>query len=134
VQGRFDTNKGKTLAAFGYFAMCQGQQTMAVLGYSPMPINLVQASFDVIKKVPGAVVQNIDIKSCNNPTFSPDGTNLLADTAPQPAACDKIGTVQCTTATGGAHTPTPPSRSGGGGSAGGGSGGTGSGGTGSGGA
>jgi len=102
VQGNFTAAKGKTLAAFSYYAMCQGQHESAPLGYSPMPVNLVQASFDQIRKIPGAVVQNIAITTCNNPTFSSDGTNLLAKTAPLPPACDKQGPTQCTTGTGGA--------------------------------
>lgn len=107
VQGSFSEDKGKTLAAFAYFAMCQGQQQSESLGYSPMPINLVEASFDQIKKVPGAVVQDVDIAKCNNPTFSADGHNTLADKAPQPEACDKQGATQCATGTGGAKkTPT----------------------------
>jgi hypothetical protein len=107
VQGQFTEAKGKTLGAFAYYAMCQGQQESASLGYSPMPINLVQDSFAQVRKIPGVVVQNISIQSCNNPTFSPNGTNLLADTAPQPAACDKQGPTQCATGTGGASkTPT----------------------------
>jgi phosphate transport system substrate-binding protein len=65
-----------------------------------MPINLVEASFTQIAKIPGAVVQNINIQSCNNPTFTPSGENLLAETAPQPPACDKQGPTQCTTGTG----------------------------------
>src|SRR5262249_6686585 len=102
VQGNFTTDKGKTLGAFSYFAMCQGQQQSASLGYSPMPINLVQASFDQIKKIPGVVPENISVASCNNPTFSADGHNVLADKAPQPQACDKQGPTQCSTGTGGA--------------------------------
>jgi len=102
IQGQFTAAKGKTLAAFSYYAMCQGQQESASLGYSPMPINLVQASFTQIARIPGAVVQNINIQSCNNPTFSPSGENLLAQTAPYPPACDKQGPTQCTTGTGGA--------------------------------
>ena len=129
VQGQFSTDKGKTLGAFAYYAMCQGQQESASLGYSPMPINLVQASFDQIRKIPGVVVQNINIQSCNNPTFAPDGTNLLADHAPMPADCDKQGPTQCAAGTGGAKSPTPvsPSASAGGGSGAGGSGGGGAG-------
>ena len=73
VQGQFNEAKGRTLSAFSYYAMCQGQNQSASLGYSPMPINLVSASFDQIKKIPGAEVQNINVASCNNPTFSPDG-------------------------------------------------------------
>jgi phosphate ABC transporter phosphate-binding protein len=102
VQGQFSQEKGKTLGAFLYYAMCQGQQQSASLGYSPMPINLVQAGFDQIRKVPGVVVQDITVKSCNNPTFAADGSNRLAGTAPQPQACDQQGTTQSATGTGGA--------------------------------
>jgi phosphate ABC transporter phosphate-binding protein len=105
----FSTAKGATLAAFSYYAMCQGQQQSAPLGYSPMPINLVQDSFLQIKRIPGAVVQNINIQSCDNPTFSTTGVNTLAATAPYPPACDKQGPTQCTTGTGGATAvSTPP--------------------------
>jgi phosphate transport system substrate-binding protein len=104
----FSTAKGATLAAFAYYAMCQGQQQSAALGYSPMPINLVQAAFAQIAKIPGADVQNINIQSCNNPTFTPSGQNLLALTAPYPPACDKQGPTQCTYGTGGAATVSTP--------------------------
>ncbi len=90
--------------------MCQGQQQSAALGYSPMPINLVEDSFTQIEKIPGAVDQNINIQSCDNPTFSTTGVNTLAETAPYPPACDKQGPTQCTTGTGGATAvATPPS-------------------------
>lgn len=102
VQGQFSESKGKTLGAFSYYAMCQGQQSSGSLGYSPMPINLVEASFEQIKKIPGVVVQDITIKSCKNPTFSEDGRNTLAEQAPFPAECDKQGAAQCATGTGGA--------------------------------
>ena len=102
VRQSFTTAKGATLAAFAYYAMCQGQQQSAALGYSPMPINLVQASFAQIAKIPGADVQSINIQGCNNPTFTPSGVNLLAQTAPYPPACDKQGSTQCTSGTGGA--------------------------------
>ncbi len=108
VQGQFTAAKGTTLAAFSYYAMCQGQQDSASLGYSPMPINLVQASFAQIAKIPGANVQTINIQSCNNPTFTPSGANLLAQEAPNPPACDKQGPTQCTTGTGGAATVSTP--------------------------
>ena len=107
VAGQFNLDKGETLGAFAYYAMCQAQQQSASLGYSPMPINLVQASFDQIRKIPGVVVQNIDIAACNNPTFSADGSNLLADNAPQPQACDKKSAYQCPDGTAGmANVPT----------------------------
>lgn len=103
---QFNEQKGKTLGAFSYYAMCQAQQRSASLGYSPMPVNLVEASFEQIRKIPGAVVQDIDIRKCKNPTFSSDGTNTLAKNAPRPQECDKRGPSQCATGTGGARRQT----------------------------
>ncbi|QWS33843.1 phosphate ABC transporter substrate-binding protein PstS [Curtobacterium aetherium] len=127
--------KGKTLAAFDYYFLCEGQQQAEVLGYSPLPINLVQAGLDQVRRIPGAVAKDIDIGKCNNPTFSADGSNTLANKAPQPPACDKQGAAQCTIGTGGAKTTETPTQttggaSGGAGTSGGGS--AGSGGSGSG--
>lgn len=118
VQGQFNEAKGRTLGAFAYYAMCQAQQQSASLGYSPLPINLVASSLDQIRKIPGVEVQSVDITQCNNPTFSPDGTNLLAANAPQPQDCDRQGPTQCATGTGGLVIDTPVV--GGGGGAGGG--------------
>ena len=108
VLGQFSTAKGHTLAAFTYYALCQGQNEAAPLGYSPMPINLVQAGFDQIGKIPGVTVQAFSYTTCNNPTFSTSGANQLAATAPQPPACDKQGPTQCTTGTGGAAAVSTP--------------------------
>jgi ABC-type phosphate transport system substrate-binding protein len=101
LAGQFTEDKGKTLGAFSYYALCQAQQQSASLGYSPMPVNLVEAGFEQIAKVPGVITQDIDITKCNNPTFSPDGTNLLAKNAPQPQACDKQGVTMCPNGTAG---------------------------------
>ena len=120
VQGQFNEAKGRSLSAFTYYAMCQAQQQSASLGYSPMPINLVEASFDQIRKIPGAEVQNINIAECNNPTFSPDGTNVLAANAPFPQECDRAGPEQCATGTGGQKETSTPVTGGGGGGGGGG--------------
>ncbi|MEV7739826.1 phosphate ABC transporter substrate-binding protein PstS [Streptomyces sp. NPDC088921] len=124
VQGTFTEAKGKTLGAFAYYFMCQGQQQAPDLGYSPLPINLVQAGFDQIRRIPGVRAQNINISKCNNPTFTTDGHNRLAETAPYPKACDKKGAAPCSTGSGGAKSAGSNGGSGGtsGGSAGGGSG------------
>ncbi len=107
IAGQFNEAKGRTLGDFAYYAMCQAQQQSASLGYSPMPVNLVEASFDQIRKIPGVQVQNIDITKCNNPTFSADGRNVLAENAPRPQACDQRGPSQCPNGTGGmANVPT----------------------------
>jgi len=116
VQGQFNTAKGRTLGAFTYYAMCQAQQQSASLGYSPIPVNLVNAAFDQIRKIPGVETQAVDATKCNNPTFSPDGTNLLAKNAPFPQDCDKQGASQCATGTGGQKgTQTPVNAAAGGG-------------------
>ena len=119
VQGQFNEAKGRSLGAFTYYAMCQAQQQSASLGYSPLPINLVQSSLEQIRKIPGVEVQSVNIAECNNPTFSPDGTNLLAANAPFPQECDKAGAQQCETGTGGQRdtvTPVAGGAGGGGGS------------------
>lgn len=101
LRGQFNEQKGRTMGAFSYYAMCQAQEQSASIGYSPMPINLVRASFEQIKKIPGVVQQDIDVTKCKNPTFSPDGTNLLARNAKRPDPCDRKGPTQCETGTGG---------------------------------
>jgi phosphate ABC transporter phosphate-binding protein len=105
------TAKGDTLGAFGAYLLCQGQTQVDALGYSALPINLVEAGFQQLQSIPGNTVPtatSAQIQSCNNPTFSPNGTNLLATEDPQPPACDKAGNgQQCEAGTGGATTSTP---------------------------
>ncbi len=91
----FNNEKGKSLGAFAYYFLCQGQQEAEDLGYSPLPINLVQAGLKQVKRIPGVQAQDTDIRKCNNPTFSTSGENTLAKSAPQPPACDKKGPSQC---------------------------------------
>ncbi len=112
IEGSFTENKGLTLADFASYFLCEGQQQAEVLGYSPLPVNLASAGLEQIQKIPGGDPANKNISSCNNPTFSPDGTNKLAATAPQPQACDKKGSDQCLTGTGGAAGTSTASSSG----------------------
>jgi hypothetical protein len=120
LEDGFTANKGYTLGSFAYHLLCDGQQQVSREGYSPLPINLVQAGFTQVTRVPGVAVQNINVAGCNNPTFSTDGTNTLVKTAPQPAACDRAGARQCAAD---GQTPVPGGGSGGGTSGGGSSGG-----------
>jgi phosphate ABC transporter phosphate-binding protein len=109
TEKQFSDLKGRTLSEFAYYFLCEGQQQADALGYSPLPLNLVQAGVDQVNRIPGATgkLRRDDLQRCNNPTFSPDGTNLLARNAPQPPDCDRKGPQQCATGTGGAKTPTP---------------------------
>lgn len=126
VGGVFTKAKGSTLSVFASYMLCEGQRQAEDLGYSPLPMNLVLAGFDQIKRIPGNTAST-DPAKCNNPTFKPGDSpskNQLALTAAQPAACDKRGPNQCVTGTGGAPQDTPVTGGGNGGSAAGGSGGT----------
>ena len=109
-QFNFATGRGQTLADFGSYLLCEGQQQVDQLGYSALPINLVQDGQQQIQKIPGGDPATKTIQACNNPTFSADGTNKLAATDPQPAACDKQGATQCTNGTGGSTAATAATR------------------------
>lgn len=111
----FTADKGKTLTRFADYMLCEGQQQAAALGYSPLPMNLVQAGSEVLKSIPGSE-GGVDFNACNNPTFKPGDSpsnNQLAATAPQPPACDKQGGTQCVEGTGGAQEATASTGSGG---------------------
>ena len=96
-----NTAKRQTLAAFDNFALCTGQSQMAPIGYSPLPVNLVEASFKQVtllhKADPGVVVSQLNPAHCDNPTFIPGkpNENYLAKIAPYPPACAKAGHGPC---------------------------------------
>ncbi|MCW2780461.1 MAG: phosphate transporter substrate-binding protein PhoT family [Marmoricola sp.] len=103
---RMTTAKRQTIADFLYYSLCQGQSKAGPYGYSPLPLNLVQAGFSQISKLKTADsavdLTNRSVTSCNNPTFVAGhlSENHLAQVAPKPAACDKAGAGPCGFATG----------------------------------
>jgi phosphate transport system substrate-binding protein len=85
----FNADKGKSLSTFINYFLCAGQQKAQILGYSPLPKNLVQAGYTQVAKIPGAA-PSPSLASCNNPAFG------LLTSAPQPLACQsKTATVSC---------------------------------------
>lgn len=98
---RMSTAKRQSLVDYLYYSVCQGQKAMGPIGYSPLPINLVQASFDQTNKLktadPDVDVTQRDASSCSNPTFvaGQPSRNYLAEIAPQPPDCDKAGAGPC---------------------------------------
>jgi phosphate transport system substrate-binding protein len=114
---RMTTAKRQTLADFTFYSLCEGQTKAGPYGYSPLPLNLVQAGFDQIAKLkaadPAVDVTNRTVTSCHNPTFVAGdlSKNHLAEIAPKPAACDKVGAGPCGTATG-TGTPSTDTKSG----------------------
>jgi phosphate transport system substrate-binding protein len=114
---RMTTAKRQTLADFLYYSICQGQQEMGPIGYSPLPINLVSAGFEqtaLLKTAdPGVDLSQQDVSTCHNPTFiaGQPTRNYLAEIAPYPPSCDKAGQGPCTGGGDpGTHNP-PPSGS-----------------------
>jgi phosphate transport system substrate-binding protein len=103
---RMTTAKRQTLADFMYYSLCAGQSKAGPYGYSPLPLNLVQAGFQQLAKLkqadPNVDLTNRDVTKCNNPTFVPGNLakNHLAEIAPMPASCDKQGAGPCGTDTG----------------------------------
>jgi phosphate transport system substrate-binding protein len=97
-----NTAKRQTLADYLDYSICQGQAEMGKIGYSPLPLNLVQASFARIRLLhtadSGVDISDTKPQACNNPTFDPNNLalNRLAEVAPKPEACDKIGAGPCT--------------------------------------
>ncbi len=95
------TAKRQSIADFAYYAICQGQKEIGPIGYSPLPVNLVEAGFGQINKLqqadPGVDLTAENIDTCDNPTFveGQPNTNYLATIAPLPPACDQMGAGPC---------------------------------------
>jgi len=103
----FTPAKGKTLSTFVDYFLCAGQREVAALGYSPLPLNLVQGGLLQNSKIPGAVPgpNRTTLAGCKNPTFTNGKLTLLLN-APQPSPCDKVGApLNCVVVNGKATTP-----------------------------
>jgi ABC-type phosphate transport system substrate-binding protein len=100
-ESKITTAKRQTIADFLYYSICQGQHEIGPIGYSPLPVNLVQAGFGQLKKLkqadPHLDLTERNVQTCHNPTFVPGhpSTNYLAKIAPMPPACDKTGAGPC---------------------------------------
>ncbi|HVS68651.1 MAG TPA: substrate-binding domain-containing protein [Mycobacteriales bacterium] len=127
---RMTAAKRQTLADFLSYSLCTGQSKAGPYGYSPLPLNLVKASFTQIEKlgpqadpspVKGVNIKNpsANLASCDNPTFVKGNlaANHLAQVAPLPEACQKATATPCglgavapgTTAKPGSTSATTPS-------------------------
>ena len=64
------TAKGQVLGKFIIYFACTGQQQAEKLGYSPLPKELVEFTFDAEKAIPGAPnPPALTAKACPNPTI-----------------------------------------------------------------
>ena len=103
----FSPAKGRTLSTFINFFLCGGQQQVAALGYSPLPLNLVKGGLLQVDHIPGHVPtpNPVTLAGCDNPTFTHGVLTLLTD-APEPSPCDKVGEpLDCVVRNGKATTP-----------------------------
>ena len=55
IPPRFNNDKGATLSTFANYILCAGQQNLAQLGYSPLPLNLVKGGLLQSAHIPGHV-------------------------------------------------------------------------------
>ncbi|MEV0567193.1 substrate-binding domain-containing protein [Dactylosporangium sp. NPDC050588] len=95
----FTVARGLTLSEFGRHALCRGQRDVDLLGFAPLPVNLVRPGLEQLQRIPGAVTRADPLAGCENPTFAADGTDTLLATAPQPPECDNQASgTQCVTA------------------------------------
>lgn len=98
---RMKSPQRQTLVDFLYYAICLGQEPVSNIGYSPLPVNLVIAGFGQIQKLktadPTVDISKRDVRTCNNPTFiaGQPNKNHLAEIAPKPPLCDKVGQGPC---------------------------------------
>jgi len=98
---KITTAKRQSIADFEYYSICQGQKEIGPIGYSPLPVNLVEAGFGQIQELqqadPGVDLTQQNIDTCDNPTFveGQPNTNYLATIAPLPPACDMTGAGPC---------------------------------------
>jgi phosphate transport system substrate-binding protein len=113
---RMTTAKRQTVADFLYYSICQGQSEIGPIGYSSLPVNLVEAGFQQVDKLktadPAVDLTNRDVSTCHNPTFiaGKPTVNHLAQIAPNPPACDKTGAGPCAAGVG-AYNGSDPSDS-----------------------
>ena len=106
VPANFTPADGKTLSTYIDYFLCAGQQYSAELGYSPLPLNLVEGGLGQSSKIPGHVPTPSLSSGCDNPTIK-DGKLVVLDDAPQPSPCDKVGEpLNCTVVHGKAVTGT----------------------------
>jgi ABC-type phosphate transport system substrate-binding protein len=83
----FTNAKGYTLSTWVNYFLCAGQAHLNQLGYSPLPIKLVQGGLIQNAKIPGnRSLRFNQLTNCGNPTMD-HGRNILLATAKNPNAC-----------------------------------------------
>ncbi len=104
VPSLFTKGAGQTLSTYIDYFLCAGQQFSADLGYSPLPLNLVEGGLLQASKIPGAIPEPSLSSNCPNPTLK-DGKLIVLEDAQQPSPCEHVGEpLDCTVVDGKAVT------------------------------
>ncbi|MEO3936344.1 substrate-binding domain-containing protein [Dermatophilaceae bacterium Soc4.6] len=83
-----DAGKSGTLAKWMRYIACDGQVSMAALGYSPLPPNLSQEMMNSVGRLTGAAPTALTASNCSNPRFQ--GSLGAGSTSPcDPFVCGK---------------------------------------------
>ncbi len=84
--------EGQTLGAFAYYFLCEGQQQVRRDSATPrLPINLVQAGFEQVKRIPGVVKQNINVRGLQQPNVLQRRHQHAGDVGTLPARVRQAG-------------------------------------------
>lgn len=106
----FDPAKGDVLGRWMLYSITEGQRKADQLGYSPLPSNLIQQGFDVLRTVPGAPTPpddpspwgrfyeslNVD-EAIQNPVAPPDTTASAPGSAASGGTASPSGATTATT-------------------------------------
>ncbi len=104
IPSSFTDADGVTLSTYINYFLCAGQQYSAELGYSPLPLNLVEGGLLQSSLIPGHVPTPSLSAGCDNPTLK-NGKLVVLQDAPQPSPCEKVGEpLTCTVVDGKAST------------------------------
>jgi ABC-type phosphate transport system substrate-binding protein len=111
IPSAFQQSMGRSLSTFIDYFLCAGQADAANLGYSPIPLNLVQGGLLQVTHIPwaGPTPNPNTMAGCDNPTFTGDELTVLKD-APYPNKCQYY-TEPLSCAGGGTSTTGPGSNS-----------------------
>jgi ABC-type phosphate transport system substrate-binding protein len=94
--GDFSPFKGRALVEAGRYAACAGQGVLPDLGYALLPPRSTAVALQRLDTVRGAdPTPAVTLSTCASPAIGPGLSTPFVDAVPQPAACDKAGSVPC---------------------------------------
>ncbi len=80
-QTKIPPAKQSVEAQFVQFLACQGQESAGKLGYSPLPLNLVEADFSAVKRIDGVTLPTPTAANCPDPYITGSFNAVAASTS-----------------------------------------------------